>query len=120
MPTTTTKKFAAGTTVTPARSREEIDTLLKRFGASGFGYAEQDPYVAIIFELNGSTYRYMVKMPQMEDFKKNSAGYSLSATGQKNVWEKAVREHWRALVATIKGKLVAVDSGIETFESVFQ
>jgi hypothetical protein len=120
MPTTPTKKFAAGTSVSPARSREEIDSMLKRFGAAGFGYAEQNQAVAIIFEISGATYRYMVNMPKLEDFRTNAAGHSLSATGQKNAWEHAVRETWRALVATIKGKLVAVDSGIETFEDVFQ
>ncbi len=120
MPTTQTKKYAAGTTVSPARSREEIDSMLKRFGASGFGYGEQKEAVAIIFEINESTYRYNVNMPKLEDFKRNTSGHSLSMKGQLNAWEQAVRETWRALVATIKGKLVAVDSGIESFEQVFQ
>lgn len=115
------KKFAAGTTVTPARSREELDTILKRFGAKGFGYVDQEQAAAIIFEIDGRTYRYLAPMPQLDDFKLNSRGYYRSdLASQKRDWEQAVREQWRALVATIKGKLVAVDSKIESFEDAFQ
>ncbi len=113
------RKYASGTTVTPARSREELDKLLGKYGATGFGYVNQKHAAAIMFELNGRTYRYLAKMPQLEDFKKTSSGLFLSSVNQKKAWEQAVKEQWRALVATIKGKLIAVDSGIETFEEVF-
>ncbi|MDB5079572.1 MAG: hypothetical protein JWP00_1496 [Chloroflexi bacterium] len=115
----TTRKFAAGTTVTPARSREELDKLLKKYGATGFGYVDQKQAAAIMFELEGRTYRFMVAMPQLEDFKRSSTGYVLSATAQKKAWEQSVKEQWRAIVATIKGKLIAVDCSIQSFEEVF-
>jgi hypothetical protein len=114
------RKYAASTDVTPARSREELDKLLRKYGATGFGYVDQEKAAAIMFELNGRTYRYLVAMPQIEDFKQHpTTGYLQSAAKQKKDWEQAVRVQWRALVATIKGKLIAVDNGIETFEESF-
>jgi hypothetical protein len=116
----TGKKFASGTNVSPARSREELDKMLKKYGATGFGYVDQKVAAAIIFEINGRTYRYLVAMPQRDDFKTNpTTGYKLGAEGQNRLWEQATREQWRALVATIKGMLIAVDYGIKTFEEVF-
>lgn len=112
-------KYAAGTSVSPARSREELDKMLKKYGATGFGYVDQERAAAIMFSINGRTYRYLVQMPQLQDFRRNSTGYVLSTTAQKRAWEQSVREQWRALVVTIKGKLVAVDTGIETFEESF-
>jgi hypothetical protein len=117
---TTGKKFASGTNVSPARSREELDKMLKKYGATGFGYVDQKLAAAIMFELNGRTYRYLVAMPQRESFQRNpSTNLKLSADAQTRAWEQATREQWRALVATIKGMLIAVDYGIKTFEEVF-
>jgi hypothetical protein len=116
------RTYAACTSVTPGRSREEIDKMLRKYGATGFGYAEQDDNAAaLMFTLSGRTYRYLVAMPKLSDFT-HSSRFAYARNGQtqaKAAYELAVREKWRAIVATIKGKLIAVDTGIETFEEIF-
>ncbi|MBA2677138.1 MAG: hypothetical protein H0U76_01885 [Ktedonobacteraceae bacterium] len=59
----TPAKYAAGTTVSIARSREEIEKLLKNYGGTSFMYGSQGDRAAVMFELKGRQYRMEVSYP---------------------------------------------------------
>lgn len=96
--------YAADTIVPVERSRAEIEALLKRFGADQVGSALSATHAQIMFRAHNRTIRF--DLP-------------LSVTA--NDREKAQRDRaaWRALVLSIKAKVVAVESGIVTFEVEF-
>ena len=114
-------KFAEGTTVSPGQSREEISKLLRKYGAGKFAYMddENESQAIVGFELRGRTYRFIIRLPAMRDFVFTTTGKRRSEAQIKVVHNQAVKEHWRAMVAVIKGKLIAIENGIETFEEVF-
>lgn len=97
-------KFAIDTKVPVARTREEIETTLARFGATSFAFAIHETSAIIMFEFSGRRIRFNVTLPK---------AHSDAATARAN------RERWRALFLSIKAKLVSVDTGIETFEEAF-
>jgi hypothetical protein len=96
--------YAADTIVPVERSRAEIEQLLKRFGAEQFGYAAGHTHAQVMFRANNRTLRFDLPL-------------SVSANDR----EKAQRDRaaWRALVLSIKAKVVAVESGIVTFDVEF-
>lgn len=96
-------RFAAATRVPVEQSRAEIERVLNRYGASGFGYAwNRDPggddRAVLTFSLRERQVRLEVGMPADP---------------------AAARQRWRAVLLVIKAKLEAVESGIGTLESEF-
>ncbi|HEY2848339.1 MAG TPA: hypothetical protein VGI97_00550 [Gemmatimonadaceae bacterium] len=118
-------RYAENTSVPADRSRAEIDKILTRYGASGFGYSwerrevainpvpahaprtEQRDFAAIVFQFKERRVRLDVPMPTARE-----AGTAERA-------ERATRQRWRALLLVIKAKLEAVESGISTLEQEF-
>lgn len=118
-------RYAQNTSVPADRSRAEIDKILTRYGASGFGYSwerrevpinpvpvygpktEQRDFAAIVFQFKERRVRLDVPMPTARE-----AGTAERA-------ERATRQRWRALLLVIKAKLEAVESGISTLEQEF-
>jgi hypothetical protein len=90
--------FAARTKVPIGRSRDEIERLVKRYGAKGFASAWHEDTARIEFVAHDRRIRFTVKVPEKE---------------------QAGRQKWRALLLLVKAKLEAVDSRIVTFEEAF-
>jgi hypothetical protein len=119
------RRYAEKTAVPADRSRAEIDRVLQRYGASGFGYqwerrevpivptpvygpkTEQRDFAAVIFSFKDRRVRLDVPMPTARE-----AGTTQRA-------EAGARQRWRALLLVIKAKLEAVESGISTLEQEF-
>ena len=115
-------KFAANTDVSSDRSRAEIEKTLTRYGASGFIYGWQGQTSMIGFSFNRRTIQFFLPLPDKNDpdFTQTPTGRARKNTlAQKQAWEQACRQRWRALALVIKAKLEAVESGITTFESEF-
>lgn len=89
------------TDVPAIQSRNEIEQLLKKYGADSFGYGVDGPKVTIGFRATGRMLRFSVTMP---DEKKQA---------------RAHRALWRSLLLSIKGRLESVAAGIETFDEAF-
>lgn len=107
-----TKKYAEGTTVPVSRSREEIESLLKKYGAAGFMYGQQGLMAAVMFEMHGRRYRIELKYPPVQ--------FSAHAPRQaEQAQEAEIRRLWRALVLVMKAKLEGVKSGVTTVEEEF-
>jgi hypothetical protein len=113
-------RYAQNTEVSSDKSRLEIERTLIRFGASGFLYGWQGSFAQVMFEMHGRRLKFMLKLPNREDFTETpSRGYARSPRQVEQAYEQAVRQKWRALFLAIKGKLVSVDDGIEVFEDAF-
>lgn len=113
--------YAADTKVPVARTRDEIERTLTRFGASTFAYGWQADRAVIQFAVDDRQVRFEVPLPERDERR-----FTHTATGQRRApaaiekeWEQGVRQRWRALLLTIKAKLEAIESGIETFEQAF-
>ena len=117
-------KYAEGTSVSIARSRDEIERLLARHKATGFLYGEQGSRAMIAFELEGRRYRMELKYPRLSDFSWGTRGnqhgrqeYERSPAQMEIALYAEKQRLWRGLVLLVKGKLEAVASGIATLES---
>lgn len=113
-------RYANTTSVSPAQSRQEIESTLARFGASQFltGFDQSKGFVA--FFICGRAIRMDIELPDRSEFTTTPSGRQRkSGTQQEKQWEQACRQKWRALALHIKGKLVAIDDGIATFEDEF-
>ena len=111
--------YAAQTKVSIAQSKTDIEALLAKYGASGFGYATEGDRAMIAFNIEGRRVQLMLVMPSMDDFALTRGNSRRTATAQESAWEQACRSRWRALLLIIKAKLEAVESGITTLETKF-
>jgi hypothetical protein len=95
--------YAAETKVPVERTRGEIETTLKRYGATKFAYFTEDTRAIIMFEAHERRIRFDLPLPE----------------GGKEKDQRARRARWRCLLLCIKAKLEAVESHIESFEEAF-
>jgi hypothetical protein len=114
-------RYAAETTVTIEKSQAEIRTILKRYGATGFAYAEDDQANAamIVFRINDRHYRVYVPLPDKHDpqFRTTATGrYRASPDAVQTAYDQAVKQRWRAVALYIKALLEAAASGIISVE----
>lgn len=114
-------KYAAKTTVSVQRSRDEIEAILTRYGADQFMYGWFEGGATIAFRAHGRMVRFHLPLPDAEDpeikftpRRQRRTGKALEAAIQ-----QAERQRWRALALVVKAKLEAVESGIVSFESEF-
>lgn len=120
-----TAKYASQTAVSPEKTRSEIETVLKRYGASHFGYMTTPERVAIGFQAHGKKVKFELPLPDRssEQFThvRGSGGYKIrrAAGAADTAHSQAVRSCWRALLLVIKAKLEAVEAEITTFEEEF-
>ena len=122
----TSQRYAKTTTVSPEKSRAEIESTLRRYGADQFMYGWQEGRGIIGFRINGVPVRVILPLPSIEDFQYYDRKTAYGITRKKRTQEAAVRAHeqaerqsWRALLLVIKAKLEAIEAGITTFEQEF-
>jgi len=121
---TTRRRYAETTTVPAARSREEIETLVERYGASNFtsGWIRGRQH-GVSFAAHGRLVRFTITLPTAEDaIEKAPRRYSWQEPSKESIakWlDQETRRLWRCLLLAIKAKLEVVDSGIHTFEQEF-
>lgn len=119
-----TRRYAAGTEVSPEKSRAEIESILSRYGADQFMYGWQDGAAVVAFRARGRHVRFLLPLPSPTDpqfeWRKRGGG-SVRRTPQQraDACQQEVRARWRALALAIKAKLECVASGIAEFEDEF-
>lgn len=113
--------YANSTEVNPARTREEIERTLTRFGASSFGYGWDMNSAMIGFTVRNRQIRFYLPMPDKDDKKywRTETGRARAKNAAYTAWEQDCRARWRALALVIKAKLSAVETGITSFEEEF-
>lgn len=112
-------KYAANTSVSSELSRLEIEKTLIRYGADNFAYATAAGKALIGFTMYNRQIKFMLPLPNKEEFKLTPTGRQRTENSQYEAWEQACRQRWRALNLVIKAKLEAVECGISVFEDEF-
>lgn len=115
-------RYAAKTIVSSAKSRDEIERALTRYGADGFMYGWVDQSAMVAFRMNNRHVKFILPMPDRNDREFTHTPYRGTARDLDQievVYEQAVRQRWRALALIIKAKLEAVESGITEFDEEF-
>jgi hypothetical protein len=110
-------KYAKNTTVTIESSQNEIQNLIKKYGATKFAIDWDSN--AIIFEFHNRTIKLQIKYPNREEFEYASNKKKRSESVIENKYQMAKRQAWRILVLYLKANLEAIDSGILTMDQVF-
>jgi len=111
-------KYAQKTTVDVGRSLQEIQDLLRRYGATQF---------LIDYEQNRIGFSLLSRkviftMPAVNidhTIQKTPTGKNRNADAQQTALAQKERQQWRALLLIIKAKLEAIDSGITTLDQEF-
>lgn len=113
--------FAKTTTVSPMKSRHEIEQLVMRYGAAKFATAVSATKAQIMFEAKDRMLRFDLKMPARDEkrFTHKNSWTKRTDIQIAALYEQEERRLWRSLALVIKAKLESVESGIETFESAF-
>ena len=116
--------YASQTTVPADRSKNEIETLLRKYGADQFFSGWSDNNAVIGFKMEGKMVRFHLPLPKADDpkYRKTPSGRKrsgLSAATVRRAYEQEIRQRWRALLLVVKAKLEAVASGITSFEQEF-
>lgn len=98
-------KYAATTKVSVEKTKQEIERILTRFGATKFmtSVDREKNEAQIMFNAQSRWVRLTIGLPEY------------GTTGA----EQEERRRWRSLGALLKAKLVAVDDGISEFEQEF-
>lgn len=115
-------RYASETSVSVAKSRGEIEDMVRRAGGRKFGSAYEEDRAVVFFELAERRVMFELPLPRVEDFAQRTVRgrkVKASAEQQESAWEQACRTRWRALCLAIKAKLVSVESHVETFEEAF-
>ena len=115
--------YASSTTVSPEKSRMEIEQMLFKFGASEFGVLTKPNSGAVGFVVHGIRIMIEIPLPSRDSFKeyKDRHGYRKfrEPAAQQREYEQAVRSRWRSLCLLIKAKMVGIQEGATTFEVEF-
>ena len=114
-----TTTYAKGTKVPITQTRGEIENLLVKHGADGFGYASKGNQAAIQFEINGHQIRMTIPLPDPEDFRVTQGRVRRNEQQMKATHEQACRERWRSMLLAIKAKLNNVAMGITSVDDEF-
>lgn len=116
-------KFAESTVVSVMKTKQELEALVTKAGATHFGALNTDAGTTVAFIFKERRILFDLKLPSVETFskKKNRSGWMETCTKEDQLkrWEQACRTGWRALFLAIKAKLVTIDSGIETVDEAF-
>ena len=117
-------RFAAKTEVPVEKTRAEIESTVRRYGADGFLSGWEDRNAMVQFRCEGRYVRLTMTLPDpaekaFTEYRLKSVPFQREPGPAKALWEQACRQRWRAMLLLIKAKLEAVESGIVTFEQEF-
>lgn len=109
--------YASGSSVSIGRSKEQIESELRRMGASRRAFFDDDEHgrAVVVFEMADVRYRVMLPLanPKGDRFWRTPArGYLRTKEQALAAWEQEVRERWRALAEYVKSLRIAQEAGI--------
>jgi len=113
------RDYAKNTTVTIEKSRQELDSILRRSGAEKvmIGYDGDTSYIA--FMIDGLPVKQMIKMPNKEQFNETEMGRVRKQSAALAAWEQACRQRMREHVVLLKAKLIACSLGFTSIKREF-
>lgn len=113
--------YAESTSVSVSKTKGEIDGLLRKHKAAGFGVFEEQKRAILVFEMSERRIVFHLPLPAQDErrFGIDGRGRARSYDARIASWEQACRSRRRALFLCIKAKLESIESGIESFEDAF-
>lgn len=114
-------RYAESTTVSTDRSRAEIESTLRRYGADQFVSGWDASRAMLGFRVHGRHVRFELPMPGRDDdeFRLTPTGMVRADRARDESYEQEVRRRWRAMSLAVKAKLEAVSTGIAAFDDEF-
>ena len=106
--------YAAQTKDPISKTKTDIEELLAKHGATGFAYATEGDRALVAFSMSGRRVQIMLEMPSIDDYAPTPRNSRRTKPAQESAWQQACRQHWRALLLIISGKLETVESSITT------
>lgn len=115
--------YAEDTSVPVVKTRIEIEGLLVKHKASHIGVMLQPGRAQIAFTIQGWSVLFRIPLPTEQDTMEwkdpRHSWRSMSEAAKAAKLEQICRSRWRALLLTLKAKLVSVESKVETLEEAF-
>jgi hypothetical protein len=116
--------YAENTSVPVERSRAEIESLVRKHGASQFGSGWDGTMAGVTFVMRNRRVKFTIEIPDEAAAKvalrKNQRYRWSQPSGVIAAWqEQEERRRWRCLVLSVKAKLETVANGVGTFEQEF-
>jgi hypothetical protein len=97
--------YAKNTEISVDKSKAELEWLLKRFGATQFGYLTSPTKSQIGFIIEGRRIEFTIKHPDPKEFERTPTGRQRCENEIRKSWEQACRASWRELLLLIKAQL---------------
>lgn len=123
-----TRRFAEDTAVPVAKSRGEIDRLLREWGADGIQWADDfrndRAVLRFVWTRDGKSYlaRFGIGLPSAKDLERHAIDGRTRRVSQAKLdallAQRGKREH-RLLLLWLKAALNAVDAGLVSAEALF-
>jgi hypothetical protein len=96
------RRYAEGTAVPAAQSRQEIERLLAAHGVSRMAWGTGPDGDVLQFELRGHRYKFAIRRPTQIEWNKATG----RGTSYWDIWREAEwRRRWRAHVLLLKAKI---------------
>ena len=119
--------YAKGTKVTEAKTRLELEKVLRSHGATDLSVATSDTnnLIAIAFTIDKSKpsaprrVRLIIPLPKQDDFRRGRSWRYNSESKQKTLCAQARRERHRVMLLFLKAKLELIAMGVSTVEREF-
>src|SRR5438045_4151956 len=97
--------YAQETSVSVEKSRAELETTLRKYGADAFGYATDATRAMIQFRAQGRYVKFLLPLPDPKEKRFWRCGrynnLTRSADAAEREWEQACRSAWRALLLCV-------------------
>ena len=112
---------SGSTSVSTDRSKQEIERLLQRNGATKFASMWDQDGATLSFIMGKRHVRFELPLPSRDDKKylRDGRNSVRSPAAREKVWEQDCRTAWRALLLIIKAKLEAITAKVATFDDEF-
>lgn len=114
-----TRRYAEGTTTTVNASRNEIEALVRKFGAHQILAYEDKERAIVQFTARDRMVRLTLAVPSEESMSRTPTGLQRSVGALAEAKDKEMKRLWRALVLLVRAKITAVNEEIVTFEEEF-
>lgn len=113
-------RYASQTSVSPDRSKAEIERILRRYGATSLLHGWNENSALLGFAIQNRQVKILLPLPSLADAERTPSGRRRrGAKAILKTHDQLVRARWRALGLVVKAKLEAVASGISTVDQEF-
>ena len=112
------RPYAEHTVVPVSRSRDELERILVRFGATAQAWARDDEKgtVVLAFKRAGKGYKLVVHLVNAASFTQTPTGRERLASAAQEAAEQENRRRFRSLANFVKAMMDAADTGIISAE----